>query len=475
MNRTWAALLLTASLLCPFAQSFAQQRERTVDKLKFPPLTFSPPTPEKVQLSNGMTIFILEDHEAPVVDMYAMVRGGEVYDPADKVGLADLTATVMRTGGTKSRMPDALNQALEFVAASVETGMNDEYGSVEFSALTKDLDATLPIFAEIIMNPAFQDEQFQIARDQELDSLQRQNDSPGGIAGRIFPQLVYGKENPLARSANQDTIKQITRDDLIKFHERFYHPNNVVLGISGDVTKDAIVRKIEQAFSGWEQGKPVAAQAIEIPAATKRSIYFVHKDIDQSTVRIGNVGIKQDDPDFFAVSVANDILGSGFSSRMVNELRTKAGLAYVAGAGQQGGLGEPGLFLTESETRADATTKSVEIILHLLDQMRTEPVTDTELQIAKDGVLNSFVFSYDSPSKIVNRTVLLSFFGLPLDFLRRYRDNVAKVTKEDILRVAKKYYHPDTATILVVGDEKQFDKPLSSLGPVTTIDLDKWN
>jgi zinc protease len=478
MRKIWAVLLVIAGLLCTFSQGgltvFGQQKERPIDKLKFPPLNFSPPAAEKFELANGMTIFILEDHEVPTINLYAMIRGGELYDPADKVGLADLAATVMRSGGTKSRAPEAMNQALEFVSASVETGMSDEYGTAEMSSLTKDLDTVLPIFADVLMNPAFRDEQLEIARNQVLDSLQRQNDSPGEIASRIFPQLIYGRDSLLARNPNEETIKKITKEDLIQFHDKFYHPNNVILGISGDVNKAEIRQKLEQVFAGWSGQELPPAPAVAVPAAAKRSIYFVHKDIDQATVRIGNLGIKENDPDYFAVSVANDILGSGFSSRIVNELRTKEGLAYVAGAFQSGGLGEPGIFMTISETRADSTTKSIEIILRLLDQMRAEPVTDTELTIAKESALNSFVFSYDSPSKIVNQVVELQYFGMPLDFLQRYKDNVAKVTKEDILRVSKKYYHPDTATILVVGDEKQFDKPLSSVAPVTVIDLDKW-
>jgi len=478
MKRSWAVLLVLVAILGPFSESqftaTAQQKERPIDKLKYPPLKFLPPSPEKIELANGMTVFILEDHEIPSVNIYAMIRGGEIYDPPDKVGLADLMATVMRSGGTKSRTPEEINQKLEFVAASVETGMADEYGTAEMSALTKDIDTALPIFADVLMNPAFRDEQIEIARNQAIDSLARQNDTPGSIAGRIFPQLIYGKDSPLARSANEDTIKKITRDDLIQFHQKVYHPNNVIIGISGDVNKNEIRQKVEQAFAGWARQSLPPPPSIQLPAASKRSIYFVHKDLNQSTVRVGHLGIKEDDPDYFAVSVANDILGSGFSSKLVNELRTKEGLAYVAAAFQSGGMGEPGIFMTVSETRADSTTKSIDIILRVLEEMRTEPVSDTELAIAKDAALNSFVFSYDSPSKIVNRVVELSFYGLPLDFLQRYRDNVAKVTKEDILRVSKKYYHPDIATVLVVGDEKQFDKPLSSIAPVTVIDLDKW-
>ncbi|HKV39027.1 MAG TPA: pitrilysin family protein [Blastocatellia bacterium] len=479
MRKVTSLLITVAAILtqivCPGIQTLAQQRhDRPVDNLKFPPLHFSPPKPDKVQLPNGMTLYILEDHEIPAVSMFALIRTGARYDPPGKEGLASLVGTVMRSGGTKTETPDAINEKLEFTAASVETGMRTNYGTASLSALTRDLDSTLPIFADVLMNPDFRQEQIDIARGQVLDALRRENDSPQGIAGRIFPQLIYGKDNPIVRSTTEETIKSITRDDLIQFHGKYYHPNNVILGITGDVNKDAIVKKVDDAFAGWKEEKTDLPSAAEITSADKKGIYFVQKDIDQTTVRVGNLGVKEDDPDYFTITVANTILGGGFSSRIVNELRTKEGLAYAASAGQAGGEKSPGYFFTFSETRADATIRGIQTILRVIEGMREEPVTDEELSIAKESALNSFVFAFDSPEKIVNRIVTLDYLGLPPDFLERYRNGVAAVTKEDVLRVSKKYYHPDEATILVVGNEKAFDKPLSTLGTVTKLNLDDW-
>jgi predicted Zn-dependent peptidase len=451
-----------------------QPKERTVDKLKFPPLEFTPPTAARVSLPNGMTLFILEDHEIPVADISAIIRTGDIYDPPDKVGLAEMAGTVMRSGGTTSQTPDQINEKLEFISASVETGMGDDRGSAQLSCLSKDLDTVLPIFADVLMHPAFREEQVEIARGQMLDGIQRENDSPQSIADRVFPQLIYGKDSPIARSATEQSIKRITRDDLVKFHSRFYHPNNVIMAITGDINKDAIASRIQQAFAGWPEGKQEPEPKSSYSPATTRSTYFVHRDVNQTSLRIGNLAIKQSNPDYFPLAVALQVLGGGFSSRLFNQLRTRQALAYAASASLSGGLGEPGYVFTFSETRADATIKAIETILQLMTEMRDKRVTEQELASAKASMLNSFVFAFDSPHKVAARTATLYYYGMPLDFLQKFRDNVSKVTAEEAMEAAKKYIKPDTAAILVIGNEAAFDKPITSLGSVTTIDLEKW-
>jgi len=454
--------------------SSQQPGERPVDKLKFPPLEFNPPSASKLSLPNGMVLFVLEDHEIPVADISAIIRTGNIYDPPEKVGLAELAGTVMRSGGTVSQTPDQINQKLEFIASSVETGMADDRGSARLSCLSRDLDTVLPIFADVLMHPAFRQEQLEIARGQMLDGIQRQDDTPQSIADRIFPQLIYGKDSPIARTATEQTVKRITRDDLTRFHERFYHPNNITMAITGDINKDAIAARVQQAFTGWPQGKPETEPRTSYGPATARSTYFVHRDVNQTSVRVGNLAIKQSDPDFFALAVALQVLGGGFSSRLFNQLRTRQALAYAASASLSGGLGEQGYVYTFSETRVDKTVAAIDTILRLMSEMRERPVSEQELASAKASMLNSFVFAFDSPHKIAARTATLYYYGMPLDFLQKYRDNVSRVTAQQAMEAAKKYIRPDVAAILVIGNEKAFDRPLSSVGHVTEIDLDKW-
>src|SRR5215471_15232018 len=383
-TRSAACFEASAGLGPRSADGASQQgKGRTIDRLKFPPLEFTPPTAERVNLPNRMTLFILENHEIPVVDISALIRTGDIYDPADKVGLAEMAGTVMRSGGTVSQTPDQINQKLEFIAASVETGMGDDRGSARLSCLSRDLDTVLPIFADVLMHPAFRQEQLEIARGQMLDGIQRQDDTPQSIADRIFPQLIYGKDSPLARSPTEQTVKRITRDDLIKFHARFYHPSNVILAITGDINKDSIGTRIQQALAGWSESKPEPEPPINVAPATTRSTYFVHRDVNQSSVRIGNLALKQSDPDYFPLAVALQVLGGGFSSRMFNQLRTKQALAYAASASLSGGLGAPGYVFTFSETRADATVTAIETILKLMTEIREKPVTEQELASAK--------------------------------------------------------------------------------------------
>jgi zinc protease len=467
------ALLLFALAHAPVHGWAQHTKKRPIDQLSYPPLRFLPRRPEKVQLANGMTLLILEDHRTPLINMFAMIRSGNMYDPADKIGLADTMAATMRSGGTTSMTADEVDAKLEFVAASVETWMTEKAGYASMSALTKDIGTILPIFADLLMNPAFNNERLEVTRNQRLNSIRRQNDTPLAISGRIFPQLIYGKSSPLARSATEESVKRITREDVVRFHDTYYHPNNVVLGISGDVTKDAIIQTIEHIFAGWQPQKTAFGKLPVIQATVKQEVYFIHRDIGQTTFRIGNLGIEQTDPDYLALTLANSILGGGFFSRLFNELRTKEGLAYLTLADHAEGLGAPGYFYTHSETRAGATLRAIEIVQHLIKQMREMPVSDSELNATKESILNSFVFDYDSPKKITENAVTLYYFGLPLDFLQKYRDNITKVTKEDILNAAKKHYRPE-ATILVIGNEKEFDGPLSTLGDVTVIDLDRW-
>ncbi|MGH9827657.1 MAG: M16 family metallopeptidase, partial [Blastocatellia bacterium] len=229
-----------------------QQGQRPIDRLKYPPLKFTPPVAQKVVLPNGTTVFLLEDSELPLVNMFALIRTGGRLDPPGKAGLAQLTATVLRTGGTKSLKPDEINQKLEFVAASVETDMDTQYGTASLSTLSKDLDTVLPVFADVLMNPGFDQGQIEIARGQMLDAIKRQNDSPQEIAQRVFPQIIYGRHSPLAESPTEESVKSITRDDIEAFYRQYYSAGDVTLGISGDIHKDAILKKIEDAFAGWK-------------------------------------------------------------------------------------------------------------------------------------------------------------------------------------------------------------------------------
>jgi predicted Zn-dependent peptidase len=264
-----------------------------------------------------------------------------------------------------------------------------------------------------------------------------------------------------------ETVGRITREDLLAFHSKYYHPNNVMLGVSGDFRKADLIPRLEKAFAAW---KPATVQLPEVQKTNpdfKPGVYLVSKDVSQSTIRIGHVGIERHNPDQYAVAVMNEIFGAGtFTSRLGTEVRSNQGLAYAVFGSVIEGL-NGGMFLTVCQTKAETTALMKDIIA----RMQTEPIQDREMEDARNSLINSFIFKYASPAQIVNQKVSLKYDGYPDDYLETYLDRIQKVTKEDVLRVAKKYIHPDALAIFALGKPEKFDRPMAEFGPVTQITL----
>ncbi len=435
------------------------------------PLKYSPPKVERVTLKNGLVVFLLEDHELPLINATAYVRVGSIYDPPDKAGLAGLVGSVMRTGGTKTRSGDDLDENLEFLAASVETGMSEESGTASLSVLSKDLDKGLGIFADVLMNPAFRQDKLDLAKTQTVEGIRRRYDNPGEIARWEFRKIVWGKESPWARRSTVETVSRITRDDLIAFHQKYYHPNSVLLGVSGDFRKDDLIARLEKVFAGWQ------STAIQLPEVQKENpdfkpgVYAVSKNVSQSTIRIGHVGMQRNSPDQYAAAVLNEIFGAGpFTSRLGAEVRSNQGLAYAVFGSILDGV-NGGMFLTVCQTKAETTSRAVALMKNIIARIQTDPITDQEMADAKNALINSFIFKYASPFQIVSQKVSLKYDGYPDDYLETYIDHIQKVTKDDVLRVAKAYIHPDKLAFFVLGQPEKYDKPLTEFGPVTAITL----
>jgi zinc protease len=442
-------------------------------KMIFSPVQFHPPRAERVALENGMVVYLLEDHELPLIRMEAIIRTGSVYEPAEKIGLAALTGIVMRTGGTSSISGDALDDELEFMAADMGSGIGLDDGSAALDILKKDFDRGLALFADMLMHPAFPQEKLDLAKQQALESIRRRNDSPGGIASRRFAQQVYGPDHPFARESSVGSIGRITRDDLVSFHSAYYYANAVILSVSGDFERNKMIEKIRRTFADWPSKKIDLPSLPPIREPFQPSVNLVEKDISQTHLRIGHLGIRQADPDFFAVTLMDDILGSGgFRSRLFKSVRTDRGLAYSVGCAFTPGILAPGLFVAYAQTKAESTDQTIAAMEGEIARIRTEPVTAEELRLSKDSFLNSFVFSFSNSAQIVSRQALLEYYGFPPDYLERFRDGVVTVTAKEIQRVAQKHIHPDGLIILAVGRSDRFDQPLSKFGPVNLIPLE---
>ncbi|MEK6683942.1 MAG: pitrilysin family protein [Nitrospirota bacterium] len=443
--------------------------------MTFPPVEFHPPAAERVVLENGMVLYLLDDHELPLVRLHAMIRTGSVYEPADKIGLAGLTGMGMRSGGSPSILGDALDEELEFMAAEMSSLIGQDAGFASLDVLKKDFDRGLALFADMLMHPAFPQDKLDLAKLQAFEGIRRRNDNPAGIAGRQFAIRVYGADHPLARESTVETIGRITRDDLIAFHSAYYHPNAVILSVSGDFKKREMIEKIRRAFANWPPGKQDLPPLPPIDDALKPSVHLIEKDISQTHLRIGHLGIRQDDPDYFAVTLLDDILGNGgFRSRLFKEVRTRQGLAYSVGSIFTVGNLERGLFIVYGETKAPSTHQAISAIEREINRIRTEPITEEDLRLAKESFLNSFVFSFSNSAQIANRQASLEYYGLPPDYLERFRDRVVGVTREEIRAVAQKHLRPEALIILAVGRPDRFDQPLSSFGSVNVIPLEPF-
>lgn len=447
-----------------------------IAELESKPLKFAPPKAERMVLDNGMILYLLEDHSLPLFNIIASFRTGAIYESAEKAGLASLTGHVMRSGGTSSRTADQVNEELEYIAASVETGIDRESGSASLSVLKKDIDKGLEIFADVIMNPAFPEDKIKQRKDELIESFRRENDSPGQIVFREFRKLVYDKNHPYSRKVDgePETVESITRDDMIAFHKKYFRPNNVIMGISGDFNKDEIIKKLKTALASWEKAEIDFPEVPKVAETFQPSVNYIEKDINQANVVLGHIGINRTNPDYFPVQIMNFILGGGsFTSRIPGKIRSTEGLAYSVYSAFHTPM-DLGFFFVSCQTKLETTAKAISIAIDEIRKIRKTPVDDEELELAKDTFTNQFIFRFTTSSAIVGQMVDIEYNDLPLDYLDTYVDNVKAVTKDDVLRVAKKYLHPDKTILLVIGKKDKFDKPLSKFGKVNAIELKEY-
>lgn len=461
VHMLWLAFLLPVL-------TWAQKNPK--ETFQFPNLhKIEMPQVQTVQLKNGMTLYLIEDPQYPTIDLRAMIRTGSVYDPADQVGLAAITGTTLRTGGTESKSGDELDQMLESLGASVETGIGLDAGYAWVSLLKEDMNQGITVLADILMHPAFNQEKIDLAKIQMRSQISRRNDNVDDIADREYENLIYGKGHPYSRYPEYATLDAISRDDMVAFYKKYFHPNNILLAAWGDFKAADMQKKIEAAFSKWP------AQKIEFPAKPKveyqyrQTVCFIPKnDVEQTRIQLGHIGGLLNDPDYPALTIMNQILSY---DRMFKVLRSKEGLTYAPFGFYSANYDYPGTFICGTQTKSQSTVYATRLILKEVQRMTEDKVTAEELARAKDLYLNSFVFNFDSKAKIINRMMNYAYYGYPLDYIDKIKQGVEKVTADDVLAVAKKKLHPQQLQILIVGKEADFDEPLSVLGEVQTIDI----
>ena len=462
-------LFLLTSLLPATAQS-----PKYYDELEFQALpNIEIPQYERYTLSNGMTVYLMEDHQLPLVSGTALIRTGERLEDVDKVGLGAMTTTAMRIGGTQHHSSTKINQSLEERAAVIESAIDTASAAVSFSSLSEDLPTVFELFADIIQKPIFEPNQITVIKTQIKGAISRRNDTPSEIASREFQKLIYGKNSPYARVAEYADIDGIAREDLINFHQTYVRPDRIILGIVGDFDPIKIKQLISNYFDNWEIPSELGQQGV--PQATQQQqggVFVVNQpQLTQSTILLGHLGTQFNNPDYPALSVLNGVL-NGFGGRLFNQLRSRQGLAYSVYGLWQANFDYPGLFIAGGQTRSESTVTFIKALEKEIERLAVEPISQEELSYAKDSILNAFVFNFENPSQTLSRLMRYEYFGYPEDFIFQYQQAVKATTIEDIQRVAAKYLHPPQMVTLVVGNEESIEPSLSSLSqPVTELDI----
>ncbi len=463
--------VLMSVLLVPLAAG--KEKQKPWEKIPAAPLkAFEPQRPKRVALPNGLVIFLQEDHELPLVHGWFFVRGGAREVPAGKTGLAGIYGQAWRTGGTQTRTGDQIDEFLEARGAIIETGADEDSSSLFFSALKENLDEVFPLALDLLQNPEFREEKIALAKTQENTAISRRNDSFTSIAAREAFRLAYGPDNPYARQTEYATVAAVTRDDLATWHKEYVRASNLIVAVLGDFDSAAMEARLRQAFESWPE-KPAHKAAVVEFKSPKPGVYFIAKDdINQSAIRMVDLGIRRDDPDYFAVVAMNEVLGGGFGTRLLSNIRSKKGLAYTVSGGVGSAWDHPGLLQLQMTTKSATTAESIGALFQEIESITgSTPATEAEVKQAQETILNSFVFNFDTRQEVLLEQAGYEFYGYPPDFLKRYQEAIRKVTAADVNRVAKKYLHKDKLAVLVVGKAADFDKPLSSFGPVTTIDV----
>ncbi|MBI4834706.1 MAG: insulinase family protein [Planctomycetes bacterium] len=449
------------------------QRIGNPDKIKFPPIKIVIPKPGRVELDNGIVLYTLENHELPLTEITVRIKTGSLCEPQDKLGLASLTAVMMRNGGIGKLSPMQVDEKLETMCATLNA--SSEYEEINFTLtmLKDDLDEGLKLLSDLLTAPQFDEERLKFEKAQLAESFRRENDKSDDIGYRKIIKIIY-PEHPYGNvpAGTAETVESISRGDIVGFYNRYVKPNNIFVAVGGDFNASEILKMVHDKLGKWEK------QAIDLPKLPllelkyQKSINLVPKEVNQTSIIIGHLGIKRTSPDFFPLIVMNAILGGASSSRLEHSVREEKGLAY--------GIWsyfimrrDLGVFLIQTDTKNESVSEVTGIILDEVEKMRNEPVKDEELIQTKDSILNGFVFRFDKTSRILDQYIYIEYMGISKDYLETYRDNIMKVTKEDIQRVARQYLHPEDFTFMYVGNRADIEKQIQEFGAVNIINLEE--
>ena len=465
-GRFWTSVLISALVIFLAATSVA----RLPKNLKFDEIEYDAPEVEEIEFANSLHGYFLEDHEIPIINISIMFK--TTYPVEGKTGLNSLAGWAMRNGGSANFSKETIDDELEFVGASIETGAGALTGTISANFLAKDTDMVVEILTDIIVNPAFAEDKIELQKKSMIESIRRKADDPWALGRREYAKIIY-RNHPAGREASVETVSGLTRDDVVEFHRKYVRPNNAVIGITGDLTKEEAFEILSALTAAWEQG----GEAPVVPPMEyelRPSVNYIYKDVNQAYIFAGHMGLNSANEDRPLVGIMNYILGGGsFTSWITQRIRSDEGLAYSARSSYRANPWGYGLFTGSCQTRSDAAMRALSLLVEQIEKMKTVGPSADEVAKARDAVVNQHVFEYESTGRIVSRMVWFDLTGLPLDTIERELAVYQAAGLEDVRRAGNEYLHPESLTILIVGNEELFDRPLSDLGEVNVIEIEE--
>jgi predicted Zn-dependent peptidase len=429
-----------------------------------------------MKLANGAQLIVSPRHNLPLVSVAIdFVGGADQYEPASKPGVAEFTGAML-SEGTTTRSGDDISNALQLLGTGVRIGVGGESGTVSFLSTTDKAERVLAIVEDMLVNPSFPSEAIERYRARRLVALTQAKDRTSVIAARVFPKVLYTAAHPYGRSITEESIKAITRDDIVAFDKAYFTPGHAIITVVGDVEPNAVKQMVERVLGPWNDGGTMPTfDYPPVPAPKPTTIYLVDKPgAAQSSFAIGLPGPSRDTPDYFALEVLNTMLGGMFQSRLNADIREQKGYSYGVGSVFAYGKG-PGPFEAGGDVVTAKTDSALIEFMKQLKGIRGErPVTDEELKTAEDNLVQSLPQNFESVRSVNGSISALYLENLPQDYFQHYAANIRAVTKEDVTRVANKYIDVDHLAIVIVGDRKQIEAPLRATGiaPIVVLDLD---
>jgi predicted Zn-dependent peptidase len=462
-------------LLFSFSTLFAQNPDRSKPPELGPPPALKLPPIQHFKLSNGLPVVFMEKHEVPLAQINLLVKAGAAMDPAGKNGLANMTAAMMEEGaGPRNALQ--LADAIDFLGVDISASAGQHTSVVALHTPLSKLDSALALFADVALRPTFPQEELQRQRQERLTTLVQWHDQPRAIASVLFSRTLYGAKHPYGLPAlgDEKTLRGFRVEDLKNFHSTYFRSNNATLIVVGDATSAVILPKLEAAFGKWEAGKIPTSTWPGVAQVQKRQVWLVDKPgAAQSEIRIGRIGAPRLTEDYFALVVMNTMLGGSFTSRLNQNLREQHGYSYGARSSFDF-LPLAGPFLAAAAVQTAVTDKALVEFMKELNGM-LQPAPDEELSRAKNYVALGFPQDFQSVAQIAGQLSELVVYGLPDDYFDNYLQRLLAVTKDDVLRVAKKYIVPEKIAIIVVGDRKETEKGIRALnlGPMQVMTIDE--